>query len=466
MRMRHHIIFGAVLLAVFVLPAPKAAAQRHLLTLEECKELCSDNDYRIRNAGLDVLAARARKQEALAEYFPSVSATAMAFHALNPFIDIGITDIIGKSEAAWNISNYWDEFSQQNGLPSRYRALEYGYSASLSLTQPVFAGGRIVTGNRLAALGDEAATLQKEIAERDSDMEIEEKYWQVVSLQEKRLTLAGARELLDSLEKDVLSACSAGLMTEADLLQVRMKSSELKSAESKLRGGLRLAKMDLLNLVSFPYASVSAAADSARPFIDDIEMADSLGDFLSPDNYYMEEESLASNMEESRLLELRGRAKALEKKMAVGEALPTVGLGAMYGYGKTLGDGRSNGALYAVVKIPLTDWGKASKKIRRCEYEIMKAENEKAYLDAQLVLKARQMWLELNTSWEQIAIAEEAVECARTVYDHQKASFGAGMSTLSELLQTQNSLRQCEDALTDSRIAYRKALNSYLLAVR
>ena len=108
MRMRHHIIFGAVLLAVFVLPAPKAAAQRHLLTLEECKELCSDNDYRIRNAGLDVLAARARKQEALAEYFPSVSATAMAFHALNPFIDIGITDIIGKSEAAWNISNYWD----------------------------------------------------------------------------------------------------------------------------------------------------------------------------------------------------------------------------------------------------------------------------------------------------------------------------------------------------------------------
>lgn len=452
----------AAVLGLLLSLAVPAAAQR-TLTLQECRQLCRDNDYRLRNAELDILSARARKGEALAEFFPSVSASAMAFKALNPFIDIGVTDILGKNEAAWNINGYWEEFASQNALPTRYRTLEYGYSASLSLTQPLFAGGRIVTGNRLASLGVEAATLQKEISVQSVLKQLDEKYWQVVSLQEKQKTLQGALELLDSLQKDVRSAMGAGLLTESDLLQVRLRSSELKSTSSKLKGGLRLAKMDLLNMISFSYSSLTAVADSLRPFIDDIVLADSLSGFLPPEEYWMDEEQMAAGMEESRLLELRGEAKSLERKMTVGEALPSVGAGALYGYGKSIGDGRLNGAVFAVVKMPLTDWGKTSQKLRRCDYEIRKAANEKEYLDAQLVLRARQAWLELNTAWEQMLVSEESAGYAATVFEHQKASFGAGMSTLSELLQVENALRQSEDALLDSRMEYRKALNAYLL---
>lgn len=447
---------------IFLLFAPVlAGAQQRVVSLEECKSLASSNDPYLRNAGLDVLAARAQKQEALAAYFPSVSATALAFHAINPLVNIGVTDVLGDSDAAWNISNWVDENAPQYGLPTRYEALHYGYGATLTLTQPLFAGGRIVNGNRLASLGVEAAQLQQSLRGRQTDASVEEKYWRVVSLQEKQITLDHARELLDSLSKDAASALAAGLLTETDCLQVSLKLSELRAAQVQLSGGMRLAKMDLFNAIGLEYASISAVAGEDRPFIDDIVLSGELGDFPSPQECYIPEEELAAGMEETRLLDLQVEAKTLEKKMAVGEALPQVGLGAMYGYSKMVGDGRSNGMVYAMVSIPLSDWGKNARRIERYGYEVEKARNERDYLDAQLILSARKLWVDLETAWEQMEVAAEAVAFAQRIYDSQLAQFEAGLATMSDLLQTQTSLRQSEDSFTDACINYRVALNSY-----
>jgi len=439
-----------------------ASAQQRVLSLDECRALSAENDPYEKNARLDVLAAKAQKQEALAAYFPSVSATAAAYHALHPLINIGVTDILGTSDNALNISNYVDEMAPQYDLPTRYKAMQYGNGATVSVTQPIFAGGRIVNGNKLASLGVEAAELKASLKHRQNDEVVGEKYWRVVSLQEKQKTLADARNTLDSLEKDVTSALAAGILTESELMQVRLKSSELRSLEIQVRGGIRLAKMDLFNAIGVEYSALSASADSLRPHIDSILMADVLDNLQAPDGFYIDEEELAASMEETRLLELQVRANDLQKKMAMGEAMPEVGVGAMYGYGQYIGAGRTNGAVYAVVRIPLSDWGKTSKKMKRYDYELQKAQNEQDYLDAQLILRARQLWVDLNTEWERLLVAQESVDYARDVYERQLIQLSAGMVTMSDLLQTQTSLRQSEDSYIDRCIAYKTALDSYL----
>lgn len=448
-------------IAALLIAGVAAQAQDRVLTLPECKELARRNDPYERNAALDVLAARAQKQEALAEYFPSVSATAMAYHALHPFIDLGVTDILGTSDNAWNISNYLDQVAPQYGLPTRYKALQYGYGATVTLTQPVFAGGRIVNGNRLASLGIEAAELQQSLRHRDTELQVEQKYWLVVSLQEKKKTLEEALSLVSSLEKDVLAARAAGVLTDSDVMMVKLRSSELRSSELQLKGGTRLAKMDLFNALGIAYSTVEAMATPEKPFIDSIVMDDDFGGLRSPDSYYVPEEELADRMAETRLLALQVEAKDLQRKMTVGETLPEVGVGAMYGYGKAVGDGRMNGAVYAMVKIPISEWGKASRKIRRISYEVEKARNEQEYLGSQLLLRARQLWVNLTTAWEQLQVAEQSVEYARDVYERQRLSFETGLVTMSDLLQTQTSLRQSEDSYVEQCIAYRQALCEY-----
>lgn len=450
---------------VCALAATTSFAQQRTLTLEECKALASHNNPYERNAELDVLAARAQKQEVLAEYFPSVSATAAAYHSLHPLIDLGVTDILGTSDAAWNISNYVDDLAPQYGLPTRYQAMQYGYGVTVSVMQPVFAGGRIVNGNRLASLGVEAAELKRNLQHRTTSGDIEEKYWLVVSLQEKQKTLDSASNMLDSLGKDVNSAFKAGLATESDCMLVKLKKSELNSAAVQLRGGLRLAKMDLLNAIGVKYCAVQATATEDKPFIDNIHLEDLPSEPENPQQYYVEEERLVASMEETQLLDLQLKAKELEKKMIVGESLPQVGLGAMYGYGQYIGNGNSNGMVYAMVKVPISDWGKNSRKIKRYDYEIEKTRNEKEYLDAQLALRARQLWINLTTAWEQMLVSDESVSYARNICEKQSVQYSAGMISLSELLQSQTSLRQAEDEKINAQIAYRKALSTYLSIV-
>ena len=432
------------------------------LSLEQCRQMSLLNDPSIENARLDCLAAKTRKQEAFAEYFPSVSVSAFGFWAFKPMLEIGVTDILGDNDFSRNIENLIAEYAPQYGLSPTYTTLKYGWTASASLMQPLYAGGRIVNGNRLASLGAEAAQSQYAIKSRSNLQTLEQNYWQAVSLQEKQKTLRQMGQMLDSLYKDVSSAVDAGVAVKTDLMQVEMGRNNLCSGISRLNGGLRLAKMNLFNSIGQPYAVVKASSDTTRPFIDDIILDDVLDDFPSPEQCYMPEEQVAAGLDESKLLQMNVESKRLEKKMAMGEALPSVGIGASYGYSQIL-NGRANGSLYAMVKIPVSDWGKTSRKMQRLGYQIQQAENDREYLSSQLVLKMRQLYLELTCSWEQLQIAKENVELSRLCAEQMTLNYEAGLSTMSELMQARTKLRQAYEEQIDQTIAYRNALTAYTL---
>ena len=409
------------------------SAQTVCLSLDDCLRSAENQSNAVRGSRLDCEAALGRRTEARMEWFPSVSISALAFHSLNPLIDITVTDVLGKSEAAWNIRNAFEDLAAKYGFNSHFTALNYGWTAAVSLMQPIYAGGRIVNGNRLASLGVEAARLQLRQKERDNFLNIEKAYWQVVSLQEKAMTLMRSEELLDSLKKDVESAAGAGLATPSDVSRVMLKKKELQSGKVQLEGGTRLAKMALLNEAGIQFCVVRGNASATRPYIDDIYLA---GDIVE--------------------------AKALEKKMSLGESLPQVGIGASYGYGRMMGEPRANGMLYAMVSVPVSDWGKAAGRMKRLEAERQKAEGDKEFYGKQLVLQASSLWVQLCCAWEQMQVSSESIVIAAENQRQTSCSYEAGLCTLSELLEAQLSLRNAENQHIDDCIAYRMALSEYL----
>ncbi len=454
--MRNRFIYILILL---LLPFA-ASAQVVTLTLENCKDMALQNDPSVRNAHLDVLAARAQKQEAFSEYFPKVSLNAFGFWSLSPLLEVGIKDIIGENELSEVLGALIESASQQYDFSPIYKALKTGYVASLSAVQPLYAGGRVATGNRLASLGVEAAKLQQEIALRDNEASVEADYWQVVSLEEKLNTVSILSQLLDTLHKDLSSAVQAGLAVQTDLMQLELKQSELKSGLVQLKGGIRLAKMNLLNSIGQDYCFLPANADSLKPFIDDIVFADRLEDLLPPQEYYIPEEQLAASLNENQLLDLSVEAKKMEKRMALGEALPTVGVGASYNYSRTINE-RANGTVFAIVQIPISDWGKVSRKVQRMDYQMQKASNDRDYLSSQLLLQVRQLWLGLTVAWDKMMVAQETMDLAQKTVDQLTGRYEAGLVPMSELLQAQTILRQSTEAYIDSQIEYSSALTAY-----
>ena len=432
------------------------------LTLEQCREMALENNADIKNAELDLQAAKAQRQEALAEYFPTVSANAFGFHALDPMIEIGVKDILGNSTAADNLNYIVEQLAPQLGISPTYTTMQHGYMASVSLIQPVFAGGRIVNGNRLAALGVDAASTKKNIVRRTTTEEVEKNYWQIVSLEEKLSTLGSLSAMLDTLQRDVSSACAAGLATESDLLQVELKRNELKSGRLQIENGIRLAKMNMLNSIGMAYTPYPQDNTDSIPCIDDIVLSDTIGGLNPPMAYYMDEADVAVAQDETRLLDLSVSAKKIERNMVIGEALPEIGIGAPYGYSNFLDRDNLNGAVYVSVKVPISDWGKKARKIQRYDSQIRKAENEKEYLSSQIELQIRQLWFNLETSWQQLQVSRESIATAEASVRKLAAHYRAGLVPLSELLEAQTQLQQCTDNYTDQCIAYRTTLRAYL----
>ena len=435
----------AAILACTVLPA------QEILSLQDCLDMSDSNNPYVKNSRLDILSSRALKNELLWEYFPTVNLNGLAYYAGKPLLKITPTDILGTSDLAWEISNQYTYYANEYGLKPYYSTLQKGYGVAVTATQPLYAGGRIVNGNRLAAKGIEASELQSELKLREIREQVEEKYWLALSLQEKMNTLLKAESVLDSLYRYVRSARAAGLVVESDVSAVGRKRSELASDRIRLAGGLKLAKMDLFNAIGFKYEYLR---------LDDYVMGETLGNPEPASVTFGGEDGLPV---EARLLDIREEAKKLEKKVSVGEYLPEVGVGLSYGYGNIQGkkSGQFNGVGFVSVKIPLTGIGKAVSRSKRMDYEIQKVSNEREYLDEQLQLQRHQLYLAVETAFSQTEVSLEAMKDADEAQRRCRAEYEAGRIPVSDLLRTELDFRTASEQYIDDCIAYRKAVNAY-----
>ena len=166
-------------------------------------------------------------------------------------------------------------------------------------------------------------------------------------------------------------------------------------------------------------------------------------------------------MDEGKLLSLMVRARELEKRMALGEVLPQVMVGASTGYSH-ITESQFNGTVFATISIPISDWGKASHKLKRLENQVQKAQNEQEYLQSMLLLQIRQLWLDLNICWDKMSVAAESVEMAKSSVEKQTNEYQAGLVSMSDLLTTQSSLFEAVEVYLNAQIEYSKALTAYL----
>lgn len=439
------------------LSAPEDSSAVITLSLEDCRARAIADNVHMRNARLDVSAASFQKREALWEFFPSVTAIAAGYKAHKPLVEMSAEDILGE-----NAKGLVETMATMYGINTSFSGLGDGYLTAVQAIQPVFAGGRIVNGNRLAAVGREAALLSLDIQKRKTVSEVEDLWWQVFSLEEKLHTLDFQQSVLDTLCTNLSSAVSAGLSAETAALQLELKKNELAAGRRKLESGVRLVKMNLLNAIGMDYSVTRAGASQERPHPDDVRLDAGVALPLVPESYWRDPETVLMGMDEVQLLALNVKAKRLEKKMAVGEALPQVSVGVAGGYFDLNDDGKTNALAFATVQIPLSGWGKTLRKAQRLETQAQKAENERDYLQRQLRLQLDRLWLDLTSAYDRWQLSEQALMTSRRLYEAALSNYAAGLVPLQELLEAESVLRTDSSERCDRLIEYRTAVREYL----
>lgn len=438
-----------LIFSVLTLLGINAFAQNNL-SLSESKKMAIENNVAIKNSSLEIDAAKETKKEAYTNFFPKVSATLGGMKTVEPLMQISIEGgnlpVYDGNPA--NIPTA-TEVAYFPGLT--LELWEKGVLGSVSIMQPIYVGGKIKTGNKLAQLNIDAKEEQKLLAEDVLLLKVEKQYWQLVSLQEKQKTLDKYELLLNGALKQANDAFNAGLIIKNDILKVQLKQSELEINKSKLKNGKQLALMQFCHTIGIPYDATLVFNESSNI----IE---------NPDFYYVDKELAIKSRTEYSLLEKSVKAKVLQTEMTRGDYLPqaAVGVNAFYGnaFEKTLSQ-PFNAMVYATVTIPISDWWGGSYKIKEHEIQQKIAQNTFDDTKGLLKLQTQKLWVDLNQAYEQIAIMEKSVIQANENLKVSSDGYKNGIVTITDLLEAQAILNEINSKLIDARVAYVVAVSSY-----
>lgn len=419
--------------------------------LEQCKQLAITNNSLVKDASLEVKVAKQVKASALTQYFPSVSASMGGFLADKPLLKMSVP---GGNLPVYNgnlstLANA-TQYAYFPGMNLNY--FDKGLVSAVTLTQPIFAGGRIVNKNKLAAIGVAVNQAKEKLAQNEVVLHTEESFWQVISLQEKMKTLQRYASFLDSLYKQADDAYHAGLINRNDVMKVTLKKSELSMNRLKLEHGITLSKMALCQYIGIPYdASISFSQN-----IDSIE---------PPESVYANPEQALPNRQEYKLLQQNVAAQKLQTSIKIGSYLPQIGIGVSEAYYNFSTMKDFNTLAFVSVKVPLTDWWEASHAIKERHLKEQIAANDLKNNAELLTLQMQKAWDELVEAYAQIGVANVTIQQAEENLKINQDNFHAGIVNVSDMLEAEAMLQQAQNQLIDAQTAYKTKRIAYLQVI-
>lgn len=131
------------------------AMAQQTYTLQQLKDAARHNNIAVRNARLGIEAASQQRKEVMTKYFPTVSGTGFWFNANRGIAQTSITpaEVVPAQLGQALAQSMPAEALASLANPVSVSMVKNGTIAGINAVQPVFAGGQIVNGNRLAKAG-------------------------------------------------------------------------------------------------------------------------------------------------------------------------------------------------------------------------------------------------------------------------------------------------------------------------
>ncbi len=408
---------------------PSEAVTDTVCSLDECKRMAVANNADIRVADNNLRAAIETRREAFTKYFPQVSAGGSWFKTHNDVVQYNVLDLFTLG------------------------IINKGKAAGIWALQPVFAGGRIVNGNKLAKVGEEAARIRKEQSANQVQLQTEALYWQLVTLKAQKYTVESAITMLDTLSRQVGAAVDAGVATRNDLLKVQLKRNGYRADLVDLDNGIELMKMLLAQQVGL---GTEARVDVRAQVPDSVP--------AYPEALFIRTSEALELTADHRLLVKNVEAKDLEKRMEVGNYLPQVGVGAGWFYHDVFNQDHNFGGVMGTVSVPLSGWWGGSHAIKRKKLELATARTELSNLGQKLEIEMSDKWDNLTAAHRKMVLASEAIAQSKENLRLNQAYYDAGMSTITDLLDAQTLYRQAQDDYTGAYGVFKLSEAQYLNA--
>lgn len=469
--------------ALCVLPTYAGAQQ--VLTLDECRQMAVENNNSLKTAQQKIKVAGYDRNIALANYFPKITATGTYMYTSRDWklIDddkaaeiqnAGTTlqnDVTNKMMQIMSDKDVMTKYMtdaafkklidglQTTDIATPINAIGQHITEALTLDmhnlcgavvsvqQPVFMGGKIVASNQMAKYAEELAKSQYDAEHAQVLADIEQAYWQIVSIAAKKNLAENYADLLRQMGKDVDALVAEGFATPSDALTIKVKMNEAEMLYTKATNGLALAKMLLCKECGLPLDSEITLADETLDAIPVPQMSPVISD-----------EEVYAARPEIRSLDLA--KKIYDKKVAVvrADGLPTVAVMANYavtnpnvfnGFQNKFGGFFSAGVL---VNVPIFHGTEAIQKTRKAKAEAALTQYRLDDAKEMISLQVAQLRQQEGEALEKLTMAESNLENAEENLRVATAGWNEGMIASNVVLQAQTAWLQAHSEYIETGV--------------
>ena len=310
------------------------------------------------------------------------------------------------------------------------------YAGALTLTQPLYMGGKIRAYNKITRYAEELARQQ-----HDSGL-------QVVSLASKKKLAEGYLKLLQKLESDVDKMIAEGVATKADGLSVKVKVNEAEMTLTKVEDGLSLSRMLLCQLCGL---------DLSSPII----LKDEKGNDLKPDPVAangIDLNTVYATRPEVRSLELATEIYKQKVNVTRSEYLPSLALMGSYmmtnpsvfnGFEKKF-KGMWN--VGVVLQVPIWHWGEGMYKVKAAKAEARIAQYQLDDAKEKIELQVNQSVFKVNEAAKKLIMAEKNLEKADENLRYATLGFEEGVIAASNVLEAHTAWLSAQSEKIDAQI--------------
>lgn len=473
------------IIAAALCALPTYAGAQQVLTLDECRQMAVENNNSLKTAQQKIKVAGYDRNIALANYFPKITATGTYMYTSRDWklIDddkaaeiqnAGTTlqnDVTDKMMQIMSDKDVMTKYMtdaafkklidglQTTDIATPINAIGQHITEALTLDmhnlcgavvsvqQPVFMGGKIVASNQMAKYAEELAKSQYDAEHAQVLADIEQAYWQIVSIAAKKNLAENYADLLRQMGKDVDALVAEGFATPSDALTIKVKMNEAEMLYTKATNGLALAKMLLCKECGLPLDSEITLADETLDAIPVPQMSPVISD-----------EEVYAARPEIKSLDLA--KKIYEKKVAVvrADGLPTVAVMANYavtnpnvfnGFQNKFGGFFSAGVL---VNVPIFHGTEAIQKTRKAKAEAALTQYRLDDAKEMISLQVAQLRQQEGEALEKLTMAESNLENAEENLRVATAGWNEGMIASNVVLQAQTAWLQAHSEYIETGV--------------
>jgi outer membrane protein TolC len=321
------------------------------------------------------------------------------------------------------------------------------FAGAVMVTQPVFMGGAIVALNKMADINEDLAANSLDMQRQNTLYNIDQAYWQVVSLRHKQKLAESYLQVVQKLDGDVQKMIDEGVATRSDGLNVKVKVNEAEMTLTKVNDGVVLSKMLLCQLCGLPVDSQIILADEEKDNLTETAATPQIDMGL-----------VATNRPELRMLQNSIDLSKQQTNILKAGNLPTLALTGGYavtnpntlnGFQKRFAGLWNVGVM---VRIPIWNWGDVKYKVRAAKGSTTMARLEMEEVQEKIELQVKQSSFKVNEASKRLAMAQANIAHAEENLRTANLGFAEGVITTTTVLEAQTAWLKAQSEKIDAEI--------------